>query len=47
MGRLMGLGELCEPMQTCNCSNPMKKKTPFVGVFLWGKQWYRVRKIIC
>lgn len=32
----MGLGELCEPMQTCNCSNPMKKKTPFVGVFLWG-----------
>ena len=26
MGRLMGLGELCEPMQTCNCSNPMKKR---------------------
>ena len=22
----MGLGELCEPMQTCNCSNPMKKR---------------------
>ena len=26
MGRVMGLGELCEPMQTCNCSNPMKKR---------------------
>ncbi len=36
MGRVMGLGELCEPMQTCNRFEPHEKKTPLLGVFLWG-----------
>ena len=35
----MGLGELCEPMQTCNCSNPIKKDPLLLESFYGAASW--------
>ncbi len=39
IGFFTKLGELYEPMQTCNRFEPHEKKTPLLRVFLWGGQW--------